>query len=53
MDPRVPIGGGVKEGIRVKLKSNEKRGAAEVLVFANDQEERVFECMLFRISYEY
>ncbi len=51
MEPRVQINGGERESIKIKIPPKFDQGLAEVFVFANDQDEEISDCLLFKIKY--
>lgn len=51
VETRIGINGGEKETIRVRIPARNQHGNAIVYVFSVDQDEKVFECMQFKIKY--
>lgn len=50
-EPRIPLEGGAKGYLPVLITPPSVPSIAEVSVFANDSEENIFECMLFKIDF--
>lgn len=50
-EPRLPLEGGAKGFLPVLITPPQVPSFAEVSVFANDSEENIFECMLFKIDF--
>ena len=53
MEPRVQINAGERESIKIRIAPKADQGLAEVFVFANDQDEEISDCLLFKIKYKY
>ena len=50
-ESRLPLEGGAKGYLPILITPPQAASLAEVSVFANDSEENIFECMLFKIDF--
>ena len=51
IDRQMALQAGEKKAIRVEIMPVPGPGETEVSIFASDQEESLFECMMFKIKY--
>eukprot|EP00828_Plagiopyla_frontata_P035682 TRINITY_DN4727_c0_g3_i2.p1 TRINITY_DN4727_c0_g3~~TRINITY_DN4727_c0_g3_i2.p1 ORF type:complete len:171 (+),score=27.48 TRINITY_DN4727_c0_g3_i2:89-601(+) len=51
-DQKIGIKAGGRETIRFKVTGQQEEGTTNVFVFASDEDEKIFQCLLFKISYQ-
>ena len=51
LDSKIAIKGAHREHIRLKIPHRERPGIAEVMVFVQDEDEKIFDSIMFRITY--
>ena len=51
LDPKIVIKAKHREHIRIKIPKVLKPGPADVRVFICDKDEKIFDCILFRITF--
>jgi len=51
IESRVAINGGERETIRIRIPARHQLGQATVHIFAVDQDEKIFDCLQFKIKY--
>ena len=51
IESKVAINGGDRETIRIRIPARHQLGQATVHIFAVDQDEKIFDCLQFKIRY--